>query len=168
MDLPPSSTPMPAGQTSSPPREWVEFLRHLLKTDPQGFNKRFAADPATITLTPQSWQKIETVASSLPLKTYEHQSGQPWRDSTNVTAADCNGFTLARRRALAAAGFPLGALRPVVANNMNGEPHMALSLETDKGTFIMDGTTPLLQPWQRLPYQWRYRLNGHSWEKLSQ
>lgn len=45
---------------------------------------------------------------------------------------------------------------------------MALSLETDKGTFIIDGTTPMLQPWKRLPYSWRYRLNGHQREKLSQ
>jgi len=168
VDQAPSSTPMPAGQESKPPREWAEFITHLLKTDPKGFSKRLAGDPATITLTPKSWKKIETVVSGLPLKTYEHQSGQPWRDDTTATAGDCNTFTFARRRALAEAGFPLGALRPVVANNDHGEPHMALSLETDKGTFIIDGTTPMLQPWQRLPYQWRYRLNGHQWEKFTQ
>lgn len=161
----PSSAPMKGVGGTFPPKEWIKLG---IQWEKQGLKpSAFDAAPAQIKLTPDALTKMQQVMSSLPLRTYEHKDGTPWRADQTLTAGDCNDMALGRRAALAAAGFPMGALRPAYVRNMHDEAHLVLTIDTDHGTFVVDGLQPMLQPWQRAPFKWKSRLvTGMQWERF--
>lgn len=161
----PSATTLNGVGGTFPPKQWlrlgVDWEKRGLKA------QNFDAKPAEIKLTPDALTKMQEVMRSLPVQQYVHDDKTPWSDDPEAKAGDCNTLALGRRRALAAAGFPMGALRPAIVQTMHKEWHLVLTIDTDHGTFVVDGTQPMLQPWQRAPFKWKSRLvSGMTWERF--
>ncbi|MFO1046541.1 MAG: transglutaminase-like cysteine peptidase [Geminicoccaceae bacterium] len=80
-----------------------------------------------------------------------------WR--ADATAGDCEDYALAKRARLRAAGLPAGAVRLATAALPSGELHAVLTVETDRGTLVLDNLRPGVVPMRALDYAWR-RLEG--------
>lgn len=90
-----------------------------------------------------------------------------WR--ADATAGDCEDYALAKRARLRAAGLPAGAVRLATAALPSGELHAVLTVETDRGTLVLDNLRPGVVPVRTLNYAWQ-RLEGTygrlEWQEL--
>ena len=69
-------------------------------------------------------------------------------------AGDCEDFALTKREALRAAGLPAGALRLATAYTEAGEYHTVLTVQTERGTLVLDNRFAEVRPLANLPYRW--------------
>lgn len=69
-------------------------------------------------------------------------------------AGDCEDFALTKREALRAAGLPRGALRLATAYTETGEYHTVLTVQTERGTVVLDNRFAEPRPLADLPYRW--------------
>jgi predicted transglutaminase-like cysteine proteinase len=67
---------------------------------------------------------------------------------------DCEDFALEKRRELLARGFPAGALALATARSAATGLHAVLIVRTDGGDYVLDNTTPWVEPWEATPYRW--------------
>ena len=68
-------------------------------------------------------------------------------------AGDCEDFALTKREALRAAGLPAGALRLATAYTEAGEYHTVLTVQTERGTLVLDNRFAEVRPLADLPYR---------------
>lgn len=80
-----------------------------------------------------------------------------WR--ADAAAGDCEDYALTKRARLRAAGLPAGAVRLATAALPSGELHAVLTVETDRGTLVLDNLRAGVVPMRALDYAWR-RLEG--------
>lgn len=83
---------------------------------------------------------------------------------------DCEDEALEKRRRLAALGLPRGALRlALVMHRKRLSAHAVLTVETSRGTYILDSLTDEVLRWNRTPYNFeaRERPDGR-WERFDQ
>lgn len=80
-----------------------------------------------------------------------------WR--ADAAAGDCEDYALTKRARLRAAGLPAGAVRLATASLPSGELHAVLTVETDRGTLVLDNLQPRVVPMRALDYSWR-RVEG--------
>ena len=90
-----------------------------------------------------------------------------WR--ADAIAGDCEDFALAKRALLRTAGLPPGAVRLAMAALPNGERHAVVTVETDRGTLVLDNLRHVVVPMRSLDYAW-LRLEGTDgrleWQEL--
>lgn len=72
-------------------------------------------------------------------------------------AGDCEDYVLEKKRALIKAGLPASALSIAVVTTSWGEAHAVLVVETDKGDYVLDNTTPWILPWRKANLTWHER-----------
>lgn len=80
-----------------------------------------------------------------------------WR--ADAAAGDCEDYALAKRARLQAAGLPAGAVRLATAALPRGELHAVLTVETDRGTLVLDNLARGVVPIRALDYAW-LRVEG--------
>jgi predicted transglutaminase-like cysteine proteinase len=80
-----------------------------------------------------------------------------WRD--DAVAGDCEDYALAKRARLLAAGLPAGAVRLATAALPLGELHAVLTVETDRGTLVLDNLVRDVVSMRALDYAW-LRVEG--------
>lgn len=83
---------------------------------------------------------------------------------------DCKDYALAKREMLRIVGLPEAALRIAIVRTPEGVLHAVLTVETDKGTIVLDSLTPTISAWSETPYKWLSRqssIDPLRWESLS-
>lgn len=83
---------------------------------------------------------------------------------------DCEDKALEKRRRLAERGLPLGAMRMALVFHRDWlSSHGVLTIETSKGTYVLDSRTDEVQRWDQVPYNFeaRERPDG-GWERFDQ
>ena len=96
----------------------------------------------------------------------------PGQDLWQLGAAsgDCEDYALAKQAALRAAGLPAGAARLVTARLPHGELHAVLTVETNRGTLVLDNLQRRVVPMNDLDYAW-LRAQGFDrtlrWRQLA-
>ena len=82
------------------------------------------------------------------------------------TEGDCEDYALTKRQRLLALGWPLAALRLTVCR-CEGQGHAVLTVDTDRGVYVLDNRYPDVMPWKALPYVWisRQGIDG-GWVSL--
>lgn len=82
---------------------------------------------------------------------------------------DCEDYALAKRAELLALGWPVEALRLAVCLDEHGRGHAVLTVDTDRGAYVLDNRSLLVQPWKALPYTWikRQAAGGKAWVTIT-
>jgi len=108
------------------------------------------------TLTVELWEQLVVVNNDLNARiapvTDEDQYGVLERWVYPIVAGDCEDYALAKRRALADAGWPTSVLLISVVSQLNGEGHAVLLVRTDRGDFILDNQDADIHRWNETPY----------------
>jgi predicted transglutaminase-like cysteine proteinase len=83
---------------------------------------------------------------------------------------DCEDMALEKRRRLVLSGMPRGALRMAIGHHRRFlHSHCLLSVETSRGTYILDTLTDEVLLWRLTPYDFesRERTDGR-WDRYDQ
>jgi predicted transglutaminase-like cysteine proteinase len=83
---------------------------------------------------------------------------------------DCEDLALAKRQRLVKAGYPGAALRlAFVSHRRDLCSHCVLTIDTTRGTFVLDSRTDAIRPWSATPYNFeaRERPDG-NWDRYDQ
>ena len=156
----PESLPLPVSGWIIPPRGWKNFMQ----------NEGAGADhfPASVILDGALWDQLWDDLSRACLTPYHADIGADlWRVDWE---GDCEDKCLAMRADLVEKGFPSGALPLVLCKTETGEDHCVLSVESDRGVFILDERARSVVSWRGLPYTWVGReIPGRLsvWEKIA-
>lgn len=163
-----AATALPAGRSMGAVlRPWAEYC----SAERGG---ACAAAPATVALTPDLWTVLEAVQRRLnaahPYRP-EPLGADAWRRLGPGEPGDCEDLALTKRERLIRAGLPAGALRPATCRLRGtpfgpGDGHAVLTVETDRGTFVL-GVEGGVVPWDRSECDsWGYRWAGPAWVAL--
>ena len=83
-----------------------------------------------------------------------------WRLDAVGSSGDCKDYALAKQQALIAAGLPKEALRIAIVKTPRDELHAVLTVDTDKGDFVLDSINPIIVPWSDTSYSWLSRQSA--------
>lgn len=96
--------------------------------------------------------------------TYADMPANHWADAQIGGSANCNGYALAKRRALLDAGTPIDKLHLCRCWTEQREAHLVLLVETDDaGWLILDNRYPEPMRRQDLAYQWSMMETEGQW-----
>ena len=84
---------------------------------------------------------------------------------------DCEDYAIAKRKRLRALGWPSSALRLATCKDETGGGHAVLTVDTDRGTLVLDNRFPNIERWEDLTvhgYNWdrRQAASGQDWVKI--
>lgn len=91
-----------------------------------------------------------------------------WSYPDNV--GDCEDYVLEKRRLLMKAGVPAGNLLITVVKQPNGDGHAVLTVNTDRGDFVLDNLEGRVLVWTDTPYTYLKRQsakNSGAWVGIS-
>jgi predicted transglutaminase-like cysteine proteinase len=146
---------------------------------PAGWLNRCMADPAPCRLTSDRTE-IEPTSVMLAMIGQVQREvnrriaprGEPaGRDLWELApaAGDCEDYALTKQALLRAAGLPAAAVRLATVRLESGEHHAVATVETTRGTLVLDNLQPEPVPLARLGYRWlRVENPGHElrWKEL--
>ncbi|WP_164255819.1 transglutaminase-like cysteine peptidase, partial [Stenotrophomonas maltophilia] len=66
---------------------------------------------------------------------------------------NCNDYVLLKRKLLIEAGWPKSALSMTVVRTAEGEGHLVLMVQTDRGDLILDNMREGILVWNRTGYE---------------
>ena len=149
-----------AATPSAPPPGFVSFC---LRTPSQCLTPKGA--PETIALTAQSFGDIDRINRTLngqirPEDDAEHYGRADYWTIPADGYGDCEDYALAKRKALADAGYSLRALRMAVVDTPNEGRHAVLTVATDKGDLVLDNLRDDVTSWNETGYRWVSRQDG--------
>lgn len=151
---------------------------------PSGYTAFCRRDPADcavgegeaeqIALTPENWTRIQAVNTAMntaikPMEDEIHYGRVDYWTIPTDGYGDCEDYALAKRKALADAGFSRRALRLAVAELPSGEPHAVLTITTDRGDFVLDNRNNDILPWAGAKLTWlsRQTADAKDWTGFS-
>ncbi len=73
---------------------------------------------------------------------------------------NCKDYVLAKRQRLLAEGFPSSALRIAIVRTPQDALHAVLTVDTDRGDFVLDSLTSNIMPWSSTQYRWLTRQSA--------
>ena len=144
------------------PWGWVDFCeRHKGECDRQFTN----SEP--IRLSPNTWSMIEQVNGEVnssiheadDLEIYGVEERWEYPDSG---LGDCEDFALLKRKKLASLGLPIQALLMTVVTDENGMGHAILTVQTNRGDFVLDNRTNSILAWQNTNYAFVKRQSSEN------
>ena len=154
----PNSEPMPASGWAMPPKGWQVYVSK---------SEYIVGDaPATVSLTQALVDQLWTVLGKACTTPYHNDPNDHWQADWE---GDCEDKCLAMRDSLIGEGWPLGALRLTLCTTETGEDHCVLSVETDRGVFVLDERAKSVVSWRGLPYAWIAReFPGYTlWQQIA-
>ena len=143
--------------TQTPPIGWVQFCdtyKGVCDTKP--------LPPLDVVLNDEAWKALKEVNNRVnhtikPMTDMDHYGMiQWWRYPDDGTGA-CHSYALLKRRLLIQAGWPRQALLMTIVHESDGEGHAVLTVETDRGEFILDNLTDDILLWSKTPYRYYKR-----------
>ena len=153
--------------TKTPP-QWDKFIQEFPGQDNPGNS------PHSFTRTDVRWRLMCAVQREInTIVQYKHdeEGSDHWklvldRDATKPGAleGDCEDFGLTKRALLIAAGFPMGALWPVVCTK-GDVGHMVLVVITKDVDYVLDlpGGLDWVHDVTDSKLKWLSAYDGHSW-----
>lgn len=127
-----------------------------------------------VKLTSASWTRLQTVNSGVNAAVLPATDMQIYgvveRWDYPRLAGDCEDYALEKRRELIAEGWPASSLLMTVVKDEVGDGHAVLTVRTDRGDFILDNKTDVVEAWDRTPYRFLKRqstVNAGAWDKIA-
>ena len=121
-------------------------------------------------LTTEEWRVLESVNREVnegtQYKTDLALYGTPEFWTIADGAGDCEDYALAKRKKLIELGWLASELKLAVVKTEYGDGHAVLTVDTSKGTFVLDNRYKHIMSWKSLPYEWISRQAGKSWVKI--
>jgi predicted transglutaminase-like cysteine proteinase len=93
-----------------------------------------------------------------------------WNLNAMGGTGDCKDYALAKQQALIAAGLPRESLRLAIVKTPRDELHAVLTVDTDKGDFVLDSINQRILPWSETSYSWLSRqsaANPLEWRTIA-
>jgi predicted transglutaminase-like cysteine proteinase len=162
---------MSIGAPTAPPDGWIYFCLE------------YAADcktkPSTarhVVLTEERWAELTRVnlwvnGHIRPMSDLKHWGTLERWNYPDDGYGDCEDYALLKRRMLMEAGWPRAALLMTVVDDLQGEGHAVLTVETDNGEIILDNQTDSILPWSDTGYDYLSRqsqADPNAWVSIVQ
>lgn len=157
----PQSSLMPSGTVSSTlPAGYSEFCgRHpeLCRLPEK------APAQSLVSLTPE----MEKILDSVNLRI--NRTVVPAADTGRAAywepadRGDCKTYSVRKMQALLDVGVPRQAMHVATVRTPDAQGHAVLTIDTDRGTYVLDNMSDQVKPWQALPYTYwsREAAPGH-------
>ncbi len=148
----------PVGErTQGPPIGWVQFCQTY-----QNECNTKPLSPREVLLNVNAWDDLKKVNDRVnhtirPETDMDHYGMIQWWRYPDDGAGACHSYALLKRRLLMQAGWPRQALLMTIVHEANGDGHAVLTVETDKGEFILDNLTDNIVLWSQTPYHYYKR-----------
>ena len=127
-----------------------------------------------ITLTRSLWSKIVAVNNQVNTRVKPLTDMEIWGKeevwSFPDRVGDCEDYVLEKRRILMRAGIPAGNLLITVVKQPNGDGHAVLTVNTDRGDFVLDNLDGRVLVWTETPYTYLKRQStkySGTWVSIS-
>ena len=127
-----------------------------------------AEKPREVTLTPEGLQQLFSVSAHAndrvkwTADTELYGKAEHW--AYPLDRGDCEDIVLLKRRMLARADWPVGALLITTVEDRKGggEHHAVLTVRTDRGELILDNQTPEILFWYETDYRFLTRQSPND------
>jgi predicted transglutaminase-like cysteine proteinase len=144
-------------QTQAPPIGWTQFCdtyKNICDTKP--------LPPLNVVLDQKAWNALTKINDWVnhnikPETDMDHYGMIQWWRYPDDGAGACHSYALLKRRLLMRAGWPRQALLMTIVHESDGEGHAVLTVETDRGEFILDNLTDKIKLWSKTPYRYYKR-----------
>jgi predicted transglutaminase-like cysteine proteinase len=144
-------------RTSTPPIGWTQFCqtyKGVCDTKPLPALDVVLDDKARSDLKQVNDWVNHTIK---PETDMDHYHMIQWWRYPDDGAGACHSYALLKRRLLIQAGWPRQALLMTIVHEADGEGHAVLTVETDRGEFILDNLTDDIVLWSKTPYRYYKR-----------
>lgn len=160
-----ASLPMTLGFRVPTPPQWLDFLeRHPDQAPPSD-----VAAGGVMELTPERLYDLirinREVNDRCPYRP-DPAGNDNWRLLEDGEAGDCEDLALTKRARLAAAGWPMGILRPGICRVPDGRGHLVLLTFLSAGVYVADNLFNHVAPWTGLSYRWEFCLGPGGWQMI--
>jgi predicted transglutaminase-like cysteine proteinase len=144
-------------RTQTPPIGWVQFCQTY-----KGVCDTKPLPPLNVVLDDKAWNALKQVNdwvnhSLKPMTDMDHYGMIQWWRYPDDGAGACHSYALLKRRLLMQAGWPRQALLMTIVHESDGEGHAVLTVETNRGEFILDNLTDKILLWSETPYRYYKR-----------
>jgi predicted transglutaminase-like cysteine proteinase len=144
-------------RTHTPPIGWGQFCktyRGVCDTEP--------LPPLDVVLGEKTRNALKQVNDWVnhnikPMTDTDHYGMIQWWRYPDDGAGACHSYALLKRRLLMQAGWPRQALLMTIVHKSDGEGHAVLTVETDRGEYILDNLTDEILLWSETPYRYYKR-----------
>jgi predicted transglutaminase-like cysteine proteinase len=144
-------------RTRTAPIGWLQFCdtyKGVCDTKP--------LPPRQVVLDGKAWAALKQVNDRVnhnikPETDMDHYGMIQWWRYPDDGAGACHSYALLKRRLLMQAGWPRQALLMTIVHEADGEGHAVLTVETDRGEFILDNLTDNILLWSKTPYRYYKR-----------
>ena len=137
--------------------------------------KQMTARAKPIALTRALWSEIVAVNNRVNTQVTPRTDMEIWgREEVWSypvnSVGDCEDYVLEKRRLLIKAGIPAGNLLITVVKQPNGDGHAVLTVNTDRGDFVLDNLDGRVLVWTETPYTYLKRQsakNSGAWVSIN-
>ena len=158
----PKTTPMPGGRPCLPPLGWIYLFgkcRHLFGV----------AEKSVVVLTEPLLEEMVAVNRQVDVEIkYVRSPARTEKGYLAQEEGDCRAFAFQKQRRLVERGWQHGALRLSTCRTEHGVHHVLLTVETDRGTWLLDNHQIGVHAWTDPKYRWLKReVPGRfMWERI--
>ena len=143
---------MPSGEDAAIPAGFVSFCIRFADQCRISANDSIALDNV-------AWKAINQINASVndaiwPEEDQKHYGRAEYWNIPTDGLGDCEDYALTKRKELAAAGYPISALRIAIVVTSEGERHAVLTIATDKGDLVLDNLNDDVRAWNATGYRW--------------
>jgi predicted transglutaminase-like cysteine proteinase len=144
-------------RTSAPPIGWTQFCQTY-----KGICDTKPLPPLDVVLDEKARNDLKQINDWVnhtvkPETDMDHYRMIQWWRYPDDGAGACHSYALLKRRLLIEAGWPRQALLMTIVHESDGEGHAVLTVETDRGEFILDNLTDEIRLWSKTPYRYYKR-----------
>ena len=159
------------GEVTRPPIGWVDFCaEHTFEC------KVASSAPRDVVLTNKTWTDLVRInrwvnENVKPMTDMDHWGVVEKWSYPDDGYGDCEDYALLKRRMLTEAGWPREALLMTVVRDQNGNGHAILTVETDRGEYILDNQTNDVLLWSDTGYRFvkrQSRSDPNVWVSLGE
>jgi predicted transglutaminase-like cysteine proteinase len=146
------------GAVTKPPNGWLQFC-----ADNPGECRAPTEASHDVVLTPDLLQQLFQINAFVNDRVKWTSDAELYGKAEHwaypLDRGDCEDMALLKRRMLAEAGWPIGALLMTVVEDPaeHNERHAVLTVRTDRGEFILDNQTPEVLFWYETNYRYLLR-----------
>ena len=150
---------MPSGEAGAIPAGYVSFCIRFA-------DQCLVSATDSIVLDDTTWKTLNQVNASVndaiwPEDDQRHYGRAEYWNIPTDGLGDCEDYALTKREQLAAAGYPLSALRIAIVVTRQGERHAVLTVATDRGDLVLDNLNDDVKAWNATGYRWIERQDPH-------